>query len=179
MFLETPNEVILTMKLKLLSQQDCEALLKFELDNKDWFERFVPPRSAAYFTLSGLQNIVAELIAEQQENKCFMGLAYEGNEIIGRANLHSVSGGEAQLGYRVAKAAVGKGVATKMVQDLLCVAQYPLGISVITACTTPNNVASQAVLRNQGFEKIGIKESAVTLNGKTLDFIYFEHRLVP
>lgn len=167
------------MNLQPLSLQDCAALLKFEVDNREWFERYVPARPAAYFTLSGLQDIAAELIAEQQANKCFMGLAYDGCEIIGRANLHSIAGGEAQLGYRVSESSVGKGVATKMVQGLLEVAKHSFGVNVIKACTTHNNLASQAVLRKQGFEQIGTKEAAVILNGQTLDFLYFEHRLVP
>ena len=35
--------------LSLLSQVDAKQLFAFEIDNKEFFERFVPPRPDSYF----------------------------------------------------------------------------------------------------------------------------------
>ncbi len=38
------------VRVRTLQSTDAEALLTFELDNREWFERFIDARDAAFFT---------------------------------------------------------------------------------------------------------------------------------
>lgn len=166
------------MTLKRLSINDSKALLAFECENKDWFERFIPPRPPEYFTLKGIEDAISELEKEQQSGECFMGVVYQGEEIIARANLNAIDGQTADIGYRVAEKHTGKGVATKAIAELQSIAKHRYNVSELTAHTTQSNEASQKVLLNQGFKEIKTVQAAVKINGNLLDVIFYQARLV-
>jgi [ribosomal protein S5]-alanine N-acetyltransferase len=58
---------------------------------------------------------------------------------------------EVEVGYRVASAWWGRGVATEMARALVAVARDPLGLEEIVAFTLPYNVASRRVMEKAGF----------------------------
>jgi [ribosomal protein S5]-alanine N-acetyltransferase len=76
-----------------------------------------------------------------------------GETVGGSALRHAHVGGrdEVELGYRVAAAWWGRGIATEMAWALVGVARERLGLAEIVAFTLPENRASRRVMEKVGF----------------------------
>lgn len=86
----------------------------------------------------------------------------DGGAVLGRVNLVGVAGGSAELGYRMAERAAGRGLATSGVRQVCALAFEEYGLTALRAETTVDNAASRAVLARTGFVEAG----AITLMGK-------------
>ena len=84
----------------------------------------------------------------------------------GRFNLYRFQDGTAELGYRVAQHAAGRGVATATVRELCRLAAAEHGLRTVRAATSHTNAASQKVLTKAGFVPDGPANPA-DLGGKT------------
>jgi RimJ/RimL family protein N-acetyltransferase len=82
-----------------------------------------------------------------------------GRQIIGSVGFHSPPDehGRVEIGYRVEPAHRRRGVATEVVQALLDWACREHGVTRFRAATSPDNIASQAVLRRFLFRQVGIQ----------------------
>ena len=58
---------------------------------------------------------------------------------------------EVEVGYRVAAAWWGRGIATEVASALVAVARDQLGLAEIVAFTLPSNLASRRVMEKVGF----------------------------
>ncbi|GHG23947.1 GNAT family N-acetyltransferase [Streptomyces zaomyceticus] len=147
--------------LERLRSDHAPALLVFERENRGYFAASVPDRGDAYFT--DFEERHRALLDEQETGTIhFHVLVGEGGEILGRFNLVDVADGAAELGYRVAEKATGRGVATAGVREVCRLAREEYGLSRLTAVTTLGNDGSRAVLGRVGFGAVG----SVTLDGE-------------
>ncbi|MGW0120979.1 GNAT family N-acetyltransferase [Streptomyces sp. NPDC003327] len=142
--------------LERLRPDHASALLVFERENRGFFAARVPDRGDAYFEEFDARH--RELIEAQDAGEIhFHVLVAEDGEIVGRINLLNVDPrtGSAELGYRLAEKATGRGFATLGVREVcrLAVAEY--GLSRLTAFVTVGNDASSAVLARAGFGAVG------------------------
>ena len=87
-------------------------------------------------------------------------LVAEDGSVLGRFNLVFVDEGVAELGYRVAQMAAGRGVATATVRDMCSLAATRHGVTTLRAATSDANVASQRVLLKAGFVPVGSADPA-------------------
>jgi RimJ/RimL family protein N-acetyltransferase len=76
-----------------------------------------------------------------------------GEKVASAALRHIHIGGrdEVEVGYRVAAAWWGRGIATEMATALVGVARERLGLAEIVAFTLPENRASRRVMEKAGF----------------------------
>ncbi|MGB2570397.1 GNAT family N-acetyltransferase [Micromonospora citrea] len=140
--------------LQRLAERHAGAVLRFERANRAWFARTVPDRGDDYFT--GFDARHAALLAEQATGRChFHVLVDDDGEVLGRFNLVDVADGSAELGYRVAERAAGRGLATAGVRQVCDLARDEYGLTRLTADTTRDNLGSLAVLRRTGFTSVG------------------------
>ncbi|SCG62270.1 GNAT family N-acetyltransferase [Micromonospora coxensis] len=140
--------------LERLGAGHADAVLRFERENRAWFARTVPDRGDDYFT--GFAARHAALLAEQATGGChFHVLVDDDGEVLGRFNLVDVADGSAELGYRVAERAAGRGLATAGVRQVCDLARDEYGLTRLTAETTRDNPGSLAVLRRAGFTPVG------------------------
>ncbi|MGW4501332.1 GNAT family N-acetyltransferase [Micromonospora sp. NPDC004336] len=140
--------------LQRLAAHHAAAVLRFELENREWFARSVPDRGDAYFADFDARH--AGLLAEQEAGVChFHVLVDADGTVLGRFNLVDVVDGEAELGYRVAERAAGRGVATDGVRRVAALARGAYGLRRLTAKVTVDNAGSLAVLRRTGFTRVG------------------------
>ncbi len=158
----------------MLSADDISQLYDFEYRNKEWFERYVPPRDSRYFSLNDFSAVINDLLEEQERRKLLMFVVYRDNQIVARVNLTSIQGDSAELGYRVCQSAVGRGVATEAVTCVLEHSREVYGIHRVSAVTTENNPASQAVLLRNGFQFTHREKDAYVLNDQSVDFVFFQ-----
>ncbi|MEU9200624.1 GNAT family N-acetyltransferase [Streptomyces sp. NPDC048332] len=141
-------------ELQRLRPDHAPALLAFEEENRAFFAVSVPDRGDDYFT-HFTAHLTARL-AEQATGDChFHVLVTRDGEILGRFNLVDVAEGEAELGFRLAEKATGRGLATATVRRLftLCTTTYDL--TRLRAAATVTNTASRSVLTRTGFVPTG------------------------
>ncbi len=140
--------------LQRLSPAHAPALLAFERENREYFAASVPDRGDAYFTEFTERH--QALLDEQDTGACrFHVLVDAEGAVLGRVNLLDLADGEAELGYRVAKSASGRGLATAAVRQVCVLAVEEYGLRSLWAKTTVDNAASQAVLARCGFVVTG------------------------
>jgi ribosomal-protein-alanine N-acetyltransferase len=147
--------------LEILRADHAAAVLAFEKENRAFFAVSIPDRGDDFFAHYDERHSV--LLAEQEAGICkFHVLVDDDGAVLGRFNLVDIEGGSAELGYRVAEKASGRGTATSAVREIceLAVTQY--GLTSLRARTTRENHASHTVLTRNGFVPVG----EVTLSGK-------------
>jgi ribosomal-protein-alanine N-acetyltransferase len=149
------------MRLERLRADHEDALLAFELENREYFARSIPDRGDAYF--AEFPDRLRALLAEQESGLCHFHVVVEDDAgLVGRLNLVDVADGVAELGYRVAERAAGRGLATAAVGELCRLAAGEYRLRALTARATLDNRASIAVLERGGFTRVGY----IRLNGR-------------
>ncbi|MFC5070278.1 GNAT family N-acetyltransferase [Kitasatospora cinereorecta] len=140
--------------LQRLRPDHAAALLAFERENRAYFAASVPDRGDDYF--AGFDARHSELLAEQAAGLHHLHVLVDGEgSVLGRVNLVDVADGSAELGYRIAERAAGKGLATATVRKVCVLALAEYGLGVLRAVTTEDNPGSRAVLSRTGFEPAG------------------------
>ena len=141
-------------ELQRLRADHAQAVLAFELANRAYFAGFINDRGDEFFDqFTDRHNA---MLAEQEAGACaFYLLVAEDGSVLGRFNLFRIENGTAELGYRVAQDAAGRGVATATVRELCQLAAARHGLHTLRAATSHGNVASQKVLAKAGFVPVG------------------------
>lgn len=148
------HTVVPVPELQLLRLDHAPALLAFERENRAYFAASVPDRGEDYF--ARFDERLHDLLAEQEAGVChFHVLVGVAGEVLGRVNLVDVADGGADLGYRVAQRAAGRGLATSAVREVCGLAVNGYGLTTLRAATTVDNAASRAVLSRAGFTLTG------------------------
>ncbi|MEU8794249.1 GNAT family N-acetyltransferase [Streptomyces sp. NPDC048643] len=147
--------------LEPLRLDHAAALLAFERENRAYFAASIPDRGDAYFT--GFDALHRERLAEQTAGVCFFHLVVDdAGAVLGRVNLVDATEGTADLGYRIAERAAGRGLATAAVREVCRLAATAYGLRTLRAAATLDNAASRAVLARTGFLPTG----DLVLNGR-------------
>lgn len=140
------------MHFEKLNEAHANSLLAFELENRDFFEDLISPRDTNFFSESGISEHINDLLDEDYQHKACSFVLTENKSIIARANIKNIKAdGSAEIGYRVAKVASGKGVGSFCVQHLVSFCQS-LKLEKINALVMNNNPASERVLLKNKFE---------------------------
>lgn len=162
--------------LEKLEQADAKNLYEFEIENRDFFEIMVPSRGQDYYNWNTFKIRHKALLDEQINGQYYYYLIKnEKDLIIGRMNVVDIdlSGNLGHIGYRLAEAYTGKGVANKALKLLLGTIDKQ-GIKQILAKTTTNNIASQKILEKNGFKHIATSDETFEMNGNLLKFVYYK-----
>jgi ribosomal-protein-alanine N-acetyltransferase len=146
-------------ELQRLSAGHAPAVLAFELANRAYFAASISDRGDDFF--AHYTDRHKALLAEQDAGTgAFYVLVAPDGEVLGRFNLRLAGDGTAELGYRVARRAAGRGVATAAVRELCRLAAARHGLRLLRAATSHDNAASQKVLAKAGFIPAGPADPA-------------------
>ncbi|MEU2617787.1 GNAT family N-acetyltransferase [Streptomyces sp. NPDC007157] len=141
-------------ELQLLRPDHAPAILAFEEENRAYFAATIPDRGDDYF--ARFEERHRALLAEQAAGICYFHVVVgEAGEALGRVNLVDVADGGADLGYRIAERAAGRGLATWAAREICDLAATGYGLTFLRAATTLGNAASRAVLARAGFTVTG------------------------
>ncbi|MGF1695536.1 GNAT family N-acetyltransferase [Vibrio lamellibrachiae] len=165
------------LNLELLSHQDDQSLLEFERVNQSWFESYVPPRETGFYTESGMTQHISECLDLHERDEMLPMLIKDDiGHIIGRINLHSIDLDErtAHLGYRIAKNAIGNGVATTASRKVIELCKGYFQLESLIALAATDNIASQRVLTNNGFVKTRTHTNYTRLKGVLIHCIEYQ-----
>jgi [ribosomal protein S5]-alanine N-acetyltransferase len=160
------------MEFRTLTHEDGARLLAFETENRDWFERFIPPRPEAFYSEGGIAAHIETCLDDFH-----LGLFHPciivdmHGKIVGRANLRDMelAAHRARIGYRIAQCHAGRGLASAAVTQLKAQARATWGLTRLTAIVTPINPASMRVLEKTGFRRTGAIPETSIIGGKTYD----------
>jgi ribosomal-protein-alanine N-acetyltransferase len=146
-------------ELQRLRADHAPAVLAFELANRAYFAASISDRGDDYFEQFAERHRV--MLAEQEAGLgAFHVLVADDGSVLGRFNLILAGDGTAELGYRVAQHAAGRGLATATVRELCQLAAARHGLHTLRAATTRDNTASQKVLAKAGFVPVGPADPA-------------------
>jgi ribosomal-protein-alanine N-acetyltransferase len=161
------------VRIDLLTPADEEELLAFEVRNREFFARAVGDRGDDYFAEFAKRH--RALVEENAAGTTAMFLVRDRDgRLVGRVNLFDIADGSADLGYRIAEDAGGRGYAREAVR-LVLAAAAERGVRRVTAMTTADNLASQRVLEVSGFVRVADGEPAeLAIGDRTHPTLHFE-----
>ncbi|MHC8358637.1 GNAT family N-acetyltransferase [Pseudomonas sp. LB3P81] len=142
------------VRIRTLQSTDAEALLTFELDNREWFERHIDARGAAFYSVQGVTEHITAYLSDYAAGIWHpFVIEGSGGKIVGRANLKDIDTSErsAEVGYRIAESACGQGLATRAVKHLIQEAQLHWNLKQLVANVYAENIGSAKVLKRCGF----------------------------
>lgn len=157
---------------------DDSDLLAFEVRNRTFFERSINKRQAEYYSLEGVRKAISTAAHDAQAGIAFQYLVRdEGGSLVARVNLSRVKRAHfysAEVGYRVAESATGRGVAAEAVRQAVSLAFSKYELYRLEATSRPENVGSIRVLERNGFKQFGRARRSFQLQGVWYDLLYFE-----
>jgi [ribosomal protein S5]-alanine N-acetyltransferase len=140
--------------LQQLRADHAAAVLAFELANRAYFAASISDRGDEFF--DRFTEGYSALLAEQATGLgAFYVLVAGDGSVLGRFNMIFAGDGTAELGYRVAQHAAGRGVATAGVRELCGLAAARHGLRTLRAAAARGNAASRKVLIKAGFVPVG------------------------
>ena len=148
------NDAMRPLKIRTLQSSDAEQLLKFELENRQWFERHIDARSADFYSVEGVTEHIASYLSGLADGTWHpLVIEDSDGQIVGRANLKDIAIAErsAEIGYRIAERACGQGLATLAVRRLIQEARSRWNLTRLVANVYAENIGSAKVLQRCGF----------------------------
>lgn len=165
------------ISLELLSEENSIDVYSFEKENREYFERNLPPRPGNYFDPEGFKEITRELLTEQTNRDVYMHLIRDSQgAMVGRINLSVLENDQktAELGYRIGENYTNLGYASEAVKLVLDKAFHTYGLNKIVAGTATDNLASKRVLLKNGFTFSKIIENDLQIHNKWIHTAVFE-----
>ncbi|GAA0320698.1 GNAT family N-acetyltransferase [Kineococcus aurantiacus] len=169
--------------LRLATPGDAAAVAALLRENWPFLEPYEPERDESHFTTEGQAVLLTQALAEHAAGRAVPYVIEFEGELVGRLTLSGIVRGpfqSADVGYFVAEAVNGRGVATAAVAALAEVAFDPAGLGLhrLQAGTLLSNSASQAVLQRNGFERIGVARRYLRIAGRWQDHVLYQ-RVAP
>jgi len=172
-----------SVHIRPVAAADAAALLRFELENRAYFERWVQARDPAFYSAAGVAAAVAAAESAWAAAQAYQYLVVDGERIVGRVNLTHIRRAHfecADLGYRIGEHDGGRGIASRAVALCLEQAFGEHGLLRIEAVARPENAGSIRVLQRNGFHQFGHSRRSFELGGQWFDRLLFErHRDEP
>lgn len=167
------------MLFRLLSPGDAPALLAFERANRAWFEAHIDARAPDFYKLAGVAAHIEDCLARHAAGSMHPGLLVDGDgSILGRGNLKDIdcATGRAEVGYRIAASACGRGLAGVVLRHLMELAYGQWQLARLDAHVTVANAASARVLERAGFVLAGPSPIRALVAGRKLDCLHYRHQ---
>ena len=166
------------MQIRTLTIADAAALLEFELANRDWFESQVDARAPDFYNLPGVAAHIGNYLARHAAGTMHPCLLLEDDgAIVGRCNLKDIDriGGRAEVGYRIAASAIGRGLAGTALAHLMELAYGRWELRGLDAHVTIANAASARVLERAGFSLAGPSPIVAVVAERQLACLHYRH----
>ncbi|MNB78430.1 ribosomal-protein-S5-alanine N-acetyltransferase [compost metagenome] len=144
-----------SFSVRELKMTDAQALLAFEIQNREWFESHIDARAPAFYSLQGVADHIESYLSDFAIGAWHPFVIEDSSRrIVGRANLKSIdsSTGSAEVGYRIDQRVCGQGLATRALRHLIQEARIRWGLAQLVAYAFRENAGSRKVLDRCGFK---------------------------
>ncbi|SPT49313.1 GNAT family N-acetyltransferase [Actinomadura madurae] len=165
------------VRLRVVQVADAEALAALYEANREYLRPWEPERDDAYYTVEGQRDNLHDLVEAYAAGEMWPAVIVADDQVAGRITLNNVLRGPLQscfVGYWVARAHAGRGVATEALRQALDVAFGALRLHRVEAFTRVDNHASQRVLERNRFTPVGTARRHIHLDGRWHDERFFE-----
>ncbi|MGW7366571.1 GNAT family N-acetyltransferase [Streptomyces sp. NPDC054841] len=152
------------------------ALAEAFARNREYMRPWEPRRAESFYTATAQ----AARLADPRAYRWHLFDGDRGDRIVGEATLSGVALGpfrSAHLGYWVDGEYTGRGLATRLAEEVCRAAREELGLHRVEAATLLGNAASQRVLAKARFEVIGIAARYLHIDGEWRDHRLFQRIL--
>jgi ribosomal-protein-alanine N-acetyltransferase len=156
---------------------DAAPLAALYRDNRAYLAPFEPARDEPFFTTAGQAERLGALLTEQQQGRTYPYVIEVDGELAGRVTVTNIARGpfcSGSLGYWVAAAHTGRGLATAAVRVVLDDCFTRQRLHRLEAATLVDNLASQTVLQRAGFTLIGRAPGYLHIAGRWRDHLLFQ-----
>ncbi|MDP9782086.1 ribosomal-protein-alanine N-acetyltransferase [Pseudomonas fluorescens] len=153
-FTAQEKQSVQPFRIRELEITDAQALLAFEIHNREWFESQIDARDPAFYSWAGVTDHIESYLADFAAGAWHPFVIEDaGGRIVGRANLKGIHAphGCAEVGYRIDQRVCGQGLATLALKHLIEAARIHWGLTGLVAYVYENNVGSRKVLERCGF----------------------------
>ncbi|WP_461165004.1 GNAT family N-acetyltransferase [Arthrobacter sp. R4-81] len=169
----------MTLRLRLMTTGDCEALAELQVRNREFLSPWDPTRTEDYFTVEGQRADVEAALARHGRGDAMPWVILDDDgAVAGRLTLSGITRGPFQscsMGYWLSEDRTGKGLATEAVRAAVASAYTELELHRVQAETLIANVASRNVLAKTGFQQYGIAPKYLKIAGAWQDHLMFQH----
>jgi ribosomal-protein-alanine N-acetyltransferase len=164
-------------RVRLIAVEDAAPLSELLRVNREFLAPWEPVRPEEYFTTDGQRRAIEEVLEHYEYGTLVPYVIVDQDQIVGRVTLSNVVRGAFQscnLGYWVASAHNGRGLATSAVRDIMTVGFRALGLHRIEAGTLLHNIPSQRVLERNGFVRFGLAPHYLNIAGRWQDHAMYQ-----
>jgi [ribosomal protein S5]-alanine N-acetyltransferase len=162
---------------RLVTPDDVPAIVALLRDSWEFLAPWEPLRDEGYLTVPGHAVVIGTVLAKHDVGEALPHVIVDGDRIVGRITLSGIVRGPFQsgsLGYWVAPADNGRGVATAAVRAFVAEVFERERLHRIEAGTLLHNVRSQRVLEKNGFVRYGMAPKFLKIAGRWQDHIRFQ-----
>ncbi len=157
--------------LRLPQLDETEVMAAFVCENKEYLTPFEPLQSHHYYSQEYWHDKILQIQAGfQADTSCCLNLYLkETGQLIGMVNYSNIVRGAFHscfLGFKIAEKMQGKGLMTEAIKASIMYVFDTLNLHRISANYMPGNGRSTRVLEKCGFQKDGLAEDYLCINGK-------------
>lgn len=163
--------------LRPIRLDDAEVLADLYRAERDFLTPFEPERDASFFTGAGQERLIERAIALRAGGFAERFVIVHRDRAVGVLAVNNIVRGVSQsatIGYFVAQAHNGRGIATRAVGEVCRWAFDEKGLHRLEAGTLVDNIPSQRVLERNGFTRIGLAPRYLQIAGRWQDHILFQ-----
>lgn len=163
--------------VRLLAQQDTQAVVNYYQENRQFLEPFEPVRPRNFYTREFWSQQIEKSLIEfgyDRSLRLFIFKQTDPRKIIGGANFTNIIQGishSCTLGYSLAESEQGNGYMTEALEVAIQYVFENLNQHRINAFYMPHNRRSGNVLKRLGFTIEGYARDYLLINGKWEDHI--------
>lgn len=158
--------------LVVLTPEHSGSMLEYYIKNKNYLSLFEPVRDETFYTIISQRNTLIDEYKQYLNGEAITFGVFKEGILIGRIRISSIVYGifkNAFIGYSIDEKEQGKGYAKEAVKLVCDYAFEYMGLHRIEAATLIDNIKSEKVLLNCGFQKIGTSPKYLFINGKWRD----------
>ncbi|MFC3491532.1 GNAT family N-acetyltransferase [Glycomyces rhizosphaerae] len=164
--------------IRTVELDDAEAIAAHRRDGREYLAPWEPAKDEASYSVAGVREAIEAALGRVESGTALAYVIELDGDVVGQIFLNSIVRGpyfrSCSVGYWIAQAAAGRGIATEAVRLGKQVAFEELGLFRVQAETLLDNHASQKVLQRNGFEPIGMAPAYLKIAGKWQDHLLFQ-----
>ncbi|GIG68099.1 GNAT family N-acetyltransferase [Phytomonospora endophytica] len=168
-------------RIRLIEPADAAAIAAHRARDAEAFRPWEPAQPPEFFTKEGQEERIDGLLAGHRAGTAWPGVVLAGGEVIGQVTVGGILPQphlrRGSVGYWIGSSAQSQGHAGRAVGLVLRVMTEELGLHRAEASTNLANLASQRVLRRNGFSPYGVAHAAILLDGSWHDGLLWERIL--
>lgn len=158
--------------LRQVTADDAGVLAVLYRANRTFLAPWEPEREDSFFTEEHQRQQIVEAVEQCRSGRALPCVILADARVVGRITISDIVGGafhSAHLGYWVAQAMNGQGIATAAVGLAARLCFEDLGLHRVQAAALTHNTASQRVLSRNGFTFIGTAARYLRIAGSWQD----------